>query len=68
MTAAYVSCHWREQQAGRLLAYDLAKAAAAGGRVKLAAARPLVVGDPACGLLLRLGHVPCSACGSDYYY
>jgi hypothetical protein len=46
LPAAYVSCHWRQQQAGRLFAYDLAKGAAASGRAKVSAARQLVVSVP----------------------
>ena len=43
-SAAYVSCHWRQQQAGRLFTYDLATGAeAAGGRAKVSTARRLVV-------------------------
>lgn len=42
--AAHVSCHWRQQQAGRLFTYDLASGAeAAGGRAKVSTARRLVV-------------------------
>ena len=43
--AAYLSCHWRLRQAGRLFAFDLSSGAAlaAGGRAKVSAARRLVV-------------------------
>lgn len=41
--AAYVTCGWREQEAGRVLAYDLKTATFKDGRAKLSAARPLVV-------------------------
>ncbi|KAI3434503.1 hypothetical protein D9Q98_002578 [Chlorella vulgaris] len=47
---AYVSCHWRERRAGRLLAYNLAAHTAMSTRVKLSSASQLVIS--ACGQLL----------------
>ncbi|KAL4433604.1 hypothetical protein ABPG75_000045 [Micractinium tetrahymenae] len=48
--SAFVSCHWRQQQAGRLFAYDLAKSTASSGRAKVSAARRLVAAH--CSQLL----------------
>ena len=53
--AAYASCQWGQQQAGRLFAYDLAARAAAGGRGKTSAACHLVV-RACCGRRPRLCH------------
>ncbi|KAL4450611.1 hypothetical protein ABPG77_000967 [Micractinium sp. CCAP 211/92] len=39
---AYVSCHWRQRQAGRLFAYNLAGSTASSGRAKTSVARRLV--------------------------
>jgi WD40 repeat protein len=54
--AAYVSCHWRERRAGRLLAYNLAAHTAMSTRVKLSSASQLVVGGSG------KGHVQGSQC------
>ncbi len=43
LPAAYVSCHWRQRQAGRLFAYNLAGSTASSGRAKTSVARRLVV-------------------------